>query len=104
MKIIYTFYLICLVSVSLFVDKSDGGLVSGAVTAGTCTAVCGAGFAVCAGAARVMPAALVPNTLTVAFASTLTPWFANGCWAGFGVCYATCVGGALMCPNKIKDA
>lgn len=104
MKIVHTFYLICLLNTVLLLNKSDGGLLYGAVTAGTCCGVCGTGLAICAGAASAIPAALVPNPLTFAFASTLTPWFTNGCWAGFGACYATCVSGALIGSNKIKDA
>lgn len=99
MGIIHRIGLISLLSALLFVGGSDGGLLFGAATAGTCGGVCGAGFAICTGAASVSPAVLEPNTLTAPFASVLRPWLANGCWTGFGMCYATCVGGALMAPT-----
>lgn len=99
MKTSHKIWLISLMSAILFVDKSDGGAVAGAVATAACGGVCGAGFAACAGAAGSISAALLSNPITAPFASILTPWFANGCWVGFGTCYSTCVGGALVAPT-----
>lgn len=99
MKTFHKFFMIYLISVLLFFGKSDGGPLLGAVAAGACGGVCGAAFAACCGAATGVSAAMLANPITAPFASILTPWFANGCWAGFGTCYTTCVGGALVAPT-----
>lgn len=87
-------------SVSLFIGKSGGGPFLGAVTAGTCSAGCGVGLATCYGAAYGVSGTLLAKSITAPFTSILTPWFGNGCWTGFGMCYATCVGGALVAPTE----
>lgn len=99
MKTIHKFCLVFLISSSLFIGKSDGGGLLGAVAVGACGGVCGAGFAACCSAAGGISVALLSNPITAPFASILTPWFAGGCWTGFGTCYTTCVGGALIAPS-----
>lgn len=99
MKITHKFCLIYLIGVSLFVGKLDGGPILGAVAAGACGGDCGAAFAACCGASGTISAAMLSNPLTAPFASILTPWFVNGCWAGFGTCYSTCIAGALIAPT-----
>lgn len=91
----HKYWLIALVAVFLLIDKSEGGAIAGAVATAACGGVCAA----CAGAAGSISAALLSNPITAPFASVLTPWFANGCWVGFGTCYSTCVGGALVAPT-----